>query len=220
MSDAKKTILVVDDELTIRTSLSLLLGESGYSVTTAEDGFSALASLREDIPEFLISDLYMPGMTGFELTSVVRRRFPEVRTIAMSGAYRGDEVPSGIAADAFFQKGSRVTDLLGILEAMTLETGRIPARERRVAVSIWIQPDKYGKNGVVHITVCCPECLRAFDEEASDFRGGVHETVCTHCRIRLHYALVPSLDGAASRASQRARTTGMQMLADRPQFDH
>lgn len=41
--------------------------------------------MRDEFPEFLLSDLNMPGMSGFELLSVVPRRFPSIRTIAMSG---------------------------------------------------------------------------------------------------------------------------------------
>jgi CheY-like chemotaxis protein len=49
----------------------------------------------------------MPGMSGFELLSVIRRRFPQISTVAMSGAYVGDEVPFGVIADCFLAKGNR-----------------------------------------------------------------------------------------------------------------
>jgi CheY-like chemotaxis protein len=95
-----------------------LLAEIGYGVRCAEDGYSALGELRKEIPDILLSDLNMPGMTGFELLSVVRRRFPTIQTIAMSGSFSGNEVPSGVAADAFYQKGSSMGSLLRILEAL------------------------------------------------------------------------------------------------------
>lgn len=59
----------------------------------------------------------MPGMSGFELLSVVRRRFPAIRVIAMS-VFSEDEILSGVAADAFFQKGRGFGDLLMILESL------------------------------------------------------------------------------------------------------
>ena len=52
---------------TSRGVLSHVLSEMGYRVRTAEDGFSALAELRKEIPDILLSDLNMPGMSGFEL---------------------------------------------------------------------------------------------------------------------------------------------------------
>jgi CheY-like chemotaxis protein len=110
MPNTKARLLIVDDEPSIRNSLSLVLAEIGYPVRSAEDGLSALLELRNDVPDILITDLNMPGMSGFELLAVVRRRFPSIHTIAMSGAFCGNEVPSGVAADAFYQKGSSPAD--------------------------------------------------------------------------------------------------------------
>jgi len=76
MPCTKEKLLVVDDEPEIRSSMSLLLAEIGYRVRCAQDGFSALRELRKKIPDILLSDLNMPGMSGFELLSVVRRRYP------------------------------------------------------------------------------------------------------------------------------------------------
>jgi CheY-like chemotaxis protein len=116
MPDTKANLLIVDDEPSIRITLSCLLKEIGYRVRTAEDGLSALNRIDEEIPEILVSDLHMPGMSGFELLAAVRCRFPTLRTIAMSGAFSGDEVPCGVAADAFYRKGSGVGMLLGMIE--------------------------------------------------------------------------------------------------------
>jgi DNA-binding NtrC family response regulator len=118
MPETKAKLLIVDDEPSIRSSMSAVLAEIGYGVRCAENGLSALWELSREIPDILLSDLNMPGMSGFELLSVVRRRFPEIHTIAMSGAFLGDEVPSGVAADAFYQKGSSMGSLLRILEAL------------------------------------------------------------------------------------------------------
>jgi CheY-like chemotaxis protein len=116
-------LLIVDDEPSIRYSLSCILTEIGYNVRSAEDGISALLEIGSDVPEILLSDLHMPGMSGFELLSEVRQRFPEIQTIAMSGAFLGDEVPSGVAADGFYQKGSSTGSLLRIMSSL-------PRRER------------------------------------------------------------------------------------------
>ena len=70
---------------------------------TASMPFCRLGKAASDL---IISDLNMPQMSGFEFLSVVRRRFPDIPVIAVSGAYdSGDQVPGGVIADAFYSKG-------------------------------------------------------------------------------------------------------------------
>ena len=90
-------IVLVDDNPAICYGLSEIFKRRGYAVRTASDGFSALALIRDRAPGILLSDLDMPGMSGFELLSVVRRRFPAIAVIAMRGAYSSIFVPSGVA---------------------------------------------------------------------------------------------------------------------------
>ena len=71
------------------------------------------------VPDILLSDLNMPRMSGFELLSVVRRRFPEVFVIASSAAFSGEEVPAGIAADAFYEKSTGLTRLFELVKTAT-----------------------------------------------------------------------------------------------------
>jgi CheY-like chemotaxis protein len=86
--------------------MTLLLESEGYEVSTAEDGLDALLQLKARAADIIISDLNMPHMSGFELLSVVRRRYPEIPVIAISGAYdSGENVPGGVIADAFYPKG-------------------------------------------------------------------------------------------------------------------
>jgi len=126
MQEATVRLLIVDDEPSIRTSMSHVLIEFGYRVRSAVDGYSALQEIRQEIPDIVLSDLNMPGMSGFELLSIIRSRFPGIRTIAMSGSFCGDEVPCGVTADAFFQKGSSIGSLLRVLNAL-------PSQERKLS---------------------------------------------------------------------------------------
>jgi CheY-like chemotaxis protein len=115
MSDLRTNVLVVEDDATLRTLLSAVLSRSGYVVRSSHDGFSALKKIRSEMPDIVLSDLFMPGMSGFEFLSVVRRRYPSLRAVAMSSAYSGKTVPTGIAADAFYEKASNVLSLLEIV---------------------------------------------------------------------------------------------------------
>jgi CheY-like chemotaxis protein len=107
MGDNK--ILVVDDEHINRSVLAKILRTSGYDVSIAHDGFDALLKVMEHNPQLIVSDLQMPRMSGFELLSVVRRRFPEIAVISMSGAFDATILPPCVICDAFFAKGAYKT---------------------------------------------------------------------------------------------------------------
>jgi CheY-like chemotaxis protein len=181
MAESKASLLIVDDEQMIRSSLSHALTDMGYQVRTAEDGFSALRELRKEIPGIILSDLNMPGMSGFELLSIVRRRFPEVHAIAMSGAFSGDEVPNGVAADAFFQKGSSVGCLLRILESVPLRE-RPPSRHTWAPAPVWIDRGALTLALEGWETVQCPECLRISPLPLGDPNHPVRAKACIHCQ--------------------------------------
>jgi CheY-like chemotaxis protein len=106
MSNPEASVLIVEDDGVLRQLLTAILSQMGFRVRGAQDGFTALMELRSEIPDVILSDLYMPGMGGFEFLSVVRRRFPAVRAVAMSSAYSGKDVPPGIAADAYYAKAT------------------------------------------------------------------------------------------------------------------
>src|ERR1017187_10956989 len=67
MPNLKARLLIVDDEPTTRNLLSQIFCNLGYPVRAAEDGFFALEQIREEEPDILLSDLDLPGMSGFEL---------------------------------------------------------------------------------------------------------------------------------------------------------
>jgi twitching motility two-component system response regulator PilH len=76
-------ILVVDDSKTELHHLSDLLGKSGFSVRTAENGDEAMKRLGEDKPDLILMDVVMPGQNGFQLTRAITRdpRFSSVPVI-------------------------------------------------------------------------------------------------------------------------------------------
>jgi CheY-like chemotaxis protein len=120
-----KTVLVVDDKERIRVAIAQVLEEFGYSVRCAEEGHSALREIYQQNPDILVSDLTMPGMSGFELLINVRRLFPTIKVIAMSGSFSGSEVPQGVLADAFYPKGGSVSTLLQAFRSLSSMKHRI-----------------------------------------------------------------------------------------------
>lgn len=81
----EKKILVVDDNLSFRVVIGQLLKDGGYSISTAEDGISALRTLENKRFDILITDINMPNMNGIELFKNVKKLYPQIIVIFMSG---------------------------------------------------------------------------------------------------------------------------------------
>jgi CheY-like chemotaxis protein len=202
MPDTQVRLIIVDDEPSIRMSMSLVLTEIGYLVRSASDGFSALREIRHEAPDILLSDLNMPGMSGFELLSVVRHRFPAIKVIAMSGTFSGDEVPSGVAADAFYQKGSSIGSLQRTIESLPRPNRMLPMLTETLQ-PIRIESIGYDSSGEAYLTIACPECLRTFVQPLGSSAHLLRETGCIHCRSSIRYAIVQSEGQMPLRAFQQ-----------------
>ncbi|HEX5433999.1 MAG TPA: response regulator, partial [Candidatus Angelobacter sp.] len=121
-------VLVVDDEEPIRSTLSAMLAEQNYEVLLAADGFEALATMRGALPHLIISDLKMPNMSGFELLGVVRKRFPSIAVIAMSGEFRPASLPTDLLMDRYLEKGQ--TPPMEIIETVRELLASSPMRSQ------------------------------------------------------------------------------------------
>jgi signal transduction histidine kinase len=78
-------ILLVDDEAGIRKVLGIFLADSGYSVTTAENGEDALAKFRQLRPSIVLTDIKMPEMDGIELLQHIKAESPDTEVIMFTG---------------------------------------------------------------------------------------------------------------------------------------
>ncbi|MBS1873451.1 MAG: response regulator [Acidobacteria bacterium] len=107
-------ILVVDDEPGIRGYVRSVLERSGYIVDEADDGAVAISKIRQAPPDLVITDLVMPEKEGLELISVLRRSYPSVRILAMSGAAGGRFLPIAehLGADGSLPKPVGPAELL------------------------------------------------------------------------------------------------------------
>ena len=181
------SILIVDDYLPLTILMSKILKIAGYSVQTASNGFQALAQMRLQIPDVLVSDLYMDGMSGFELLSIVRHRFNHVKVIAMSGSFSGSYVPEKIPADAFYAKGTCSSGgLIFLIEQMH---SREDLSSSRLRVPVWISgAPESGSGRELHIV--CPECLRSFSSAIWN-TPELMEQHCPHCAYQFAIAVVP-----------------------------
>ena len=80
-----ETILIVEDEESLRALTEELLSESGYKVITADNAKMALDILNVKAVDLLLSDVIMPGMDGYQLAAVVREKYPQIKIQMISG---------------------------------------------------------------------------------------------------------------------------------------
>ena len=100
--DIGVTILCVDDEDLPRTLRKLILQKQGYQVIPASSGAEALALLERGGIRLVLTDQLMPGMTGTELTKLVKSTRPAMPVILISGV--NEIPPDAIYADRFISK--------------------------------------------------------------------------------------------------------------------
>jgi CheY-like chemotaxis protein len=80
-----KRILVIDDEDLIRELVKEMLEAEGYVVSTAANGKEGVRLYRKELPDLIITDIFMPEMEGLETIRELQRVSPNVKIIAISG---------------------------------------------------------------------------------------------------------------------------------------
>jgi CheY-like chemotaxis protein len=99
-------ILVVDDERDVRDSVKCVLDLAGYEVLTAENVTEALEQLQRTPMDLVITDIIMPKMNGVQAIESIRRAFPTVRIVAISGGGNfgvAGYQPTAIATNAYLK---------------------------------------------------------------------------------------------------------------------
>ncbi len=95
------SILIVDDEESILTSLSSILSDEGYAVAVAKNGVEALRAYTTDPPDLMILDIWMPEMDGMETLRRVRELVPTAQVMMMSGHGSIETAVKGIKLGAY-----------------------------------------------------------------------------------------------------------------------
>jgi CheY-like chemotaxis protein len=200
MANFHYRLLVVDDEPTMRTVLQMLLCPEGYEVCVAKDGFDALAQMRGALPDLILTDLKMPNMSGFEFLSVLRRRFPQIPTIAMSGEFQPAVEELGVLADAFLPKPHTPKELFAKIAELLDDAPPRPAIKKDRA-PVWVP-----RNGTYYV-ITCTDCLRSFSipaEESDQVLRELRTLECIFCNalvkfiVEEKFRLIPGRTGTTA----------------------
>ncbi|WDP89608.1 MAG: response regulator [Desulfobacter sp.] len=123
----QETILLIDDEVSIRESFSSILRDEGYRVLTAENGRVGLDIFFTEPIDLIMTDLRMPVMDGIEVMTAIQAHAPEVPMIVVSGAGKKHDVIKALQMGAKDYISKPVTDMDMLLHVVSkvLETRRL-----------------------------------------------------------------------------------------------
>lgn len=101
-----KRILIIDDEPTILLMMKKMIERAGYKVDLASNGLNGIALLEKNSFDLVITDIIMPEKEGLEIISELRRDYPNIKIIAISGG--GRLSPEGYLVSADLLGADRV----------------------------------------------------------------------------------------------------------------
>ena len=115
---SRSHIMVVDDEEVMLTLLDRILKHEGYEVTTASDGNSALVLMKKRRPDLVILDIMMPGLDGFQVLDLIRRRY-DVPVIMLTARHEVTNLHDALAlgADDYVRKPFSRLELMARIKA-------------------------------------------------------------------------------------------------------
>ncbi len=105
-------ILLIDDDPDIRRPVRIQFEKNGHVVAEASDGVDGLAQCHEDPPDLVICDILMPEMDGFETMRTLKKDFPDMPILVLSGSIHAylDMAPD-LGADFVLSKPFRLSAL-------------------------------------------------------------------------------------------------------------
>lgn len=128
-------VLIVDDFAPLRRSLAFLLRIAGFDVITADNGAFALAEIKAELPDLIISDVTMPAMDGYALLAEIRScaAWSHLPVIFMSGRYALDDVLTALdrGASDYIPKPFDIYDILDSIQRVAPHL--IPVVSQRIA---------------------------------------------------------------------------------------
>jgi two-component system, chemotaxis family, chemotaxis protein CheY len=116
MSPPERTLLVVDDDPAILSTVSDILSDEGYHVVTATNGAEALATLERLVPELILLDMRMPVMDGWQFAQARSAEQREIPLVVMTAAHDARKWALEIGAADYLAKPFDLLELLEVVE--------------------------------------------------------------------------------------------------------
>jgi len=205
-SEFRRRLLFVDSDAVYLNECANALREEQYDVITASNGFEALQVLRGAPPDIVISELNLPQMSGFELLAVLRKRFPLISVIAISGDYTSASVPIETICDAFIPKSENIIfELMEKVGQLIAESPLRGSRPRAETAPVWIPQTTTG-----YIILTCTECLRSFS--ACEPKSLAGKELCVFCGSEVNFHM-SAIEHSAAPPSESPTLTSRKLRA-------
>jgi len=116
-------VLVIDDNEDVRTLIQLALEAEGFNVSVAANGHDGMSLLRGQIADVVVTDILMPEKDGIETIAELRKDFPDVKIIAISGALSANgfdylRVPIQLGVARILRKPFDIQELVGAIREL------------------------------------------------------------------------------------------------------
>ena len=140
MNEAKKSILIVEDDKAILKSLKDILQSEGYSVDTAENGREAIQKSKEKFFNMALLDIRLPDMEGTKLLTLMHEDLPKMMKIMVTGypSLENAVEALNLGADAYVMKPIKPEKLLALIKEK-LEKQREAEKMTEGKVTKWIK---------------------------------------------------------------------------------
>ena len=79
-------ILIVEDEDELRNAVRRTLEFNGYEVVTVSEGSQAIKAIQDELPDLVLTDIFMPGMEGLETIRALSSSYPDLPIVVMTGS--------------------------------------------------------------------------------------------------------------------------------------
>jgi CheY-like chemotaxis protein len=120
-------ILIIDDDVTLRQALTKLLEREGHEVRQAADGDAGITAYERHPADVAIVDIFMPGRGGLQTIDRMRRAWPSVKIVAISGVPEAGSLDveghaKALGADGFLSKPFEAEQLVTLITTLLGES--------------------------------------------------------------------------------------------------
>lgn len=123
-------IILVDDDLSVANSISSILKLAGFDCSGFSDPFHAYQDMKKNRYDLMITDINMPGISGFELYKLAKLTLNSLKVIYISGLFSQNSIPVSVQEDtlAFLSKPFQIEELINLIKVHK-EAIESPAKE-------------------------------------------------------------------------------------------